>query len=82
MDNKYGTVLETIIRIYDMNGDFVVELGSNDLEGSNIPGPIHWDGRNSNGAIIAPGTYIYTIEVRDGYDNVTVQQQKLLKINK
>ena len=82
VDNKYGTVLETIIRIYDMNGDFVVELGSNDLEGSNIPGPIHWDGRNSNGAIIAPGTYIYTIEVRDGYDNVTVQQQKLLKINK
>ena len=82
MDNKHGSVLEAIIRIYDLHGDFIVELTGNSSNGANAPEPINWDGRNSSGAMIAPGIYIYTIEVRDEYNNVTVQQQKLLKINK
>jgi hypothetical protein len=82
MDNKYGSVLEAVIRIYDLHGDFIVELIGNSSNGANLPEPINWDGRNASGAIIAPGIYIYTIEVRDDYNNVTVQQQKLLKINK
>lgn len=81
-DNKNGSVLQAVIRIYDLHGDFVVELPGNSSNGTNLPGPIYWDGRNSSGDFIAPGVYIYTIEVRDNYNNVTVQQQKLIKINK
>lgn len=82
MDNKNGSVLETVIRIYDLQGDFIVELLGNSSNGINLPGPIYWDGRNSSGDMIAPGVYIYTVEVSDNYNNITVQQQKLIKINK
>lgn len=82
MHNKIGSVLDVVIRIYDINGNFVVELSDNSIKGTNAPEPIFWDGRNESGDIVSSGIYIYTIEVRDSYDNVTVQQQKLFKINK
>ncbi len=80
--NKNGSELEVIIRIYDMNGDFVIELSNNSLNGSNVHETIYWDGHNKNGDIVASDIYIYTIEVKDNYGNVTVRQQKLFKINK
>lgn len=81
-DNKNGSISDAVIRIYDIHGNFIVELAGNNSVGISLPEPIIWDGRNESGAVIAPGIYIYTIEVRDDFNNVTVQQQKLLKINK
>ncbi len=80
--NKNGSILEAIIRIYNIVGEFVIELPSNNFEGTNESGIIIWNGKNQNGEVVAPGIYVYTIEVKDSYGNVTVQQQKLFKINK
>ncbi len=80
--NKNGSILEAIIRIYNIVGEFVIELPSNNFEGTNESGIIIWNGKNQNGEVVAPGIYVYTIELKDSYGNVTVQQQKLFKINK
>ena len=80
--NKDIAVIEATIRIYDISGNFVVELSSNSEDRIAVPEPIIWDGRNKGGEMVSPGIYIYTVEVRDNYDNVTVQQQKLFKINR
>ena len=80
--NKNGAVIEAVIRIYDISGNFIVELSSNDSDSNIVTEPIIWDGRSKGGNIVSPGIYIYTVEVRDNYDNVTVQQQKLFKINR
>ena len=80
--NKNGSELDVTIRIYDVVGKFVVELLSSDINGTNESGTITWDGRNHNGNIIASGIYVYTIEVKDTFGNITVQQQKLFKISK
>ncbi len=80
--NKDGSVIDAVIRIYDIVGNFVVELSESNNSGANVPNSILWDGRNESGDVISPGIYIYTLEVRDSYNNVTVQQQKLFKINK
>ncbi len=82
VNNKNGSITDAVIRIYNLQGDFIVELHGEKSNGINVTEPIYWDGKNANGAMIAPGAYIYVLEVRDDYDNVTVQQQKLLKINK
>lgn len=76
--NKNGSVLGAVIRIYDINGCFVIELTGNGFEGANV-GTIFWDGRNESGNEIPHGIYVYTIEVSDSHGNVTVQQQKLFK---
>jgi len=80
--NKNGTEIDVLIRIFDTNGKFVVELSSNVNNGFNESGTIIWDGKDSNNSVVAPGIYVYTIEVKDTYGNITVQQQKLFKIDK
>lgn len=79
--NKSGSELKARIKIYDLNGRFIVELKSeNSSNGST--GTISWNGRNQNNVAVDPGIYLYIIEVSDEFNNVTVQQQKLIKINK
>jgi len=80
--NKSEFVMEVIIRIYDINGNFIVELSNYNAEGTSLPKSITWDGRNKGGDVVSAGIFVYTVEVRDNYGNVTVQQQKLFKINK
>lgn len=80
--NKDGAVIDVVIRIYDIVGNFVIELAGNNNNGANSLELITWDGRNESGDMVSPGIYIYTIEVRDNYENITVQQQKLFKINR
>ncbi len=77
--NKKGTKLSTEIKIYDLNGSFVVKLVGDDIVGDS---PIVWNGRNQNNVSVSPGMYVYTVEVSDQYDNVTVQQQKLFKFDR
>jgi len=79
--NKDGSVIDVVIRIYDIVGNFVVELTGNN-NGANSPEPITWDGKNESGDMVSAGIFIYTVEVKDSYENVTVQQQKLFKINR
>lgn len=79
--NKSGVNLSATIRIFDLNGRFVVEL-KEDNGTSGSSGSIKWNGRNQNNEVVSPGIYVYTVEVSDEYDNVTVQQQKLFKISK
>lgn len=80
--DKSGAVLEAVIRIYNISGRLEVELESEATTAGGAPSPIIWDGRNGNGQEISPGIYVYTISISDNYGNVTVQQQKLFKINK
>jgi flagellar hook assembly protein FlgD len=70
--------LNVVIRIYDITGNFVVELSNE----NNINGNIIWNGKNSNNNRVPAGLYTYTLEVTDEYGNVTVQQQKLIKLSK
>ena len=79
--NKSGSVIDVVIRIYNLYGDFIIELSNGSPDQTNMPDPIIWDGRNENGNEVAAGIYVYTITVSDSYGNVTVQQQKLFKIN-
>jgi hypothetical protein len=76
--NKSGVELNVVIRIYDITGNFVVELSNE----NNINGNIIWNGKNSNNNRVPAGLYTYTLEVTDEYGNVTVQQQKLIKLSK
>ena len=78
--NKNGALMEAIISIYNINGEFITQLNTN-LSGNTNAGFITWYGTNSNGSIVAPGIYIYTVELKDSFGNVTVQQQKLFKVN-
>lgn len=80
--NKSGFILEVVIRIYDINGNFIIELSNNSADGTIVDEPIVWDGRNTGGNAVSAGIFIYTVEVKDNYGNITVQQQKLFKINK
>lgn len=80
--NKNGSILSTIIKIYDLTGKLVVELIDDNNITSGSTGSIIWDGKNQNNETVTQGIYVYTIEVNDEYNNVTVQQQKLFKINK
>ncbi len=80
--NKDGSELQATIRIYNASGNFVIELHGNTSKDLNKPGEITWDGKNTVGNVVASGLYVYTIEVKDNFGNVTVQQQKLFKINK
>ncbi len=79
--NKFGSVLSSKVRIYDMKGSLITELSNNNLQ-SVENGPLIWDGKNMDGSNVDSGIFIYTIEVEDSYGNITVQQQKLIKINK
>lgn len=80
--NKSISDIEATIRIYNILGDFVVELNSNSIQEVNDYATISWDGKDYNGNTISSGIYVYTLEVKDIYGNVTLQQQKLYKINK
>ena len=48
------------VRIYDAGGQFVTSL----TQSSSGPGRVEllWDGRNSQGALVAPGLYLVRIE--------------------
>ena len=80
--NKYGSSLSAKIRIYDLNGRVIIEITSDEQQESNGYGRLVWDGKSEDGNSVTSGIYVYTIEVKDDYGNVTVQQQKLIKINK
>ena len=76
--NKFGTFLSTTIRIYDIHGNFVTQLESDENNSESIA----WDGTNFNNVPVAPGVYTYTVEVKDMVGNITVQQQKLIKLSR
>lgn len=76
--NKSGIELDVILRIYDITGNFVVELTSE----NNFSGKIRWNGNGSKNNRVPDGLYTYTLEVTDEYGNVTVQQQKLIKLSR
>jgi hypothetical protein len=80
--NKNGSQLEVVIRIYNIVGEFVVELENSNLSELDGDVAITWDGKSQDGSVVASGIYVYTIEVKDSYGNVTVQQQKLFKSSK
>ncbi len=54
------------IRIYDMLGREVATLMSRDLSAGSYT--LVWNGKNSNGARVSTGTYIYRIEAGDFVD--------------
>ncbi len=76
--NKFGFNFSTVIRIYDINGNFVTELSSED----DALNTLYWDGTNLNNVPVSSGVYTYTIEVSDRFGNVTLQQQKLIKLTR
>jgi len=80
--NKNGSILNAKIKIYDTNGRFIVELVNDNNINTESSYTIIWDGKDYNNELIMPGIYIYIVEVSDEYNNVTVQQQKLIRINK
>ena len=78
--NKGGITFNVSIRIYDLQGNFIVELSTGE-EYLN-KGSISWNGKNANEVPISSGMYVYTIEVTDNYGNIAVQQQKLFRISR
>ncbi len=80
--NKMGANIVTNIKIYDLNGTFITELIDDSLTGLSSGESVTWDGRGPNNELIREGIYIYVVEVKDNFGNVTVQQQKLFRINK
>lgn len=78
--NKSGSSFRTFVRIFDSDGNFVVELSTG--EEYSETGYLLWDGTNAFGSVVDPGMYVYTIEVIDNYGNISIQQQKIIKINR
>ncbi|NQU32178.1 MAG: type IX secretion system sortase PorU [Bacteroidetes bacterium] len=80
--NKQGLHLSAKIRIYNLDGKLIIELDDRENSSTSGTGTIVWDGKNKDGYSINSGVYVYTLEVEDTFGNITIQQQKLIKINK
>ncbi len=78
--NKGGSHFQTTIRIFDSEGNYITEISTGEEYVDS--GSVFWDGMNANGSVVAPGLYVYTIEVTDNFGNTSVQQQKIFKINR
>jgi peptidase C25-like protein len=80
--NKEGTQIVSNIKIYDINGTFITELINEGESGLKTGESVTWNGKSQNNELVAEGIYIYVVEVRDDFGNLTVQQQKLFRLNK
>ena len=62
--NRPDDNIEIIINIYSPGGMLVKTIKTTDPTGGYRIRPVIWDGRDNNGGRVAPGIYIYTVEVK------------------
>ncbi len=62
--NQQGSELEVTASIYTISGQLVATLSQTGLESGTLSTPLRWNGRNSNGAMLPPGFYLYTLMAR------------------
>jgi hypothetical protein len=61
--NQSNEMLEVIVEIYDLSGQFMHQFNTQNLSSGIQSTPIHWSGRLQNGSRLPKGLYIYRLIV-------------------
>ena len=77
--NNDGSVLNTEIQLFSMNGSLVKTLAGTIIANSNRS-YMDWNGRDDSGNPVSPGIYVYRIIVRttDGREAIAVKKLIML----
>ncbi len=78
--NQQGENLTVILQIFSVSGRLVKTLQAQIYSKSFLAGPIHWDGTDSFGHLVATGPYFYILTVRNEQGKIAQIRGKILKL--